>query len=253
MHIVAIHNIQGDAAQRAKELSVILGVTPYEVRPRINVAMTGIAVVASFASAELAAACIDALQDVGFDIISIDSTQLETDNLRFIVQRLTFSDEQLLLWDVDGQQLDVNYAEIQLLLRGAGIISSVHTETTTKKKIALGRALATGGLVLRKKVSSSVTSVNSERQPFCHIYTANYPAIVLRQDDLDYAALGAERKLSREANFNWICSELRRLCSMARWDDRLQTKPGVAQLLGPVFDPQVDLDLAISVVAKSYV
>ncbi len=251
MQIVAIHNTQGDAAQLAKVLGAILGVTPYEARSRVNVAVGGAAVVASFAADALAAACIDALHAAGFETICVDSAQLEVDQNRFIIKRLSFAAEQLQLWDLDGGQLMVNYADVKLLLRGAGIISYVHSDTSTKKKIALGRALATGGLVMRKKVTTTTTSANSERQPFCHIYAPDLPAIVLRQDVLDYAALGSARQLSREANFNWICSELRRLCSVSKWDDRLQTRPGLAQLLGPVFNPEVDLDLAISIVVKS--
>lgn len=252
MHIVAINRIQGNATSLAKDLGSILGVTAYEARPRVNIACDGSAVVASFASAELAAACSDALQDAGFNTICLDSSHLEDDRNRFIVKRLTFAADELHLWDVDGGQLMMNYADVKLLLRGAGIISSVRNETITKKKIALGRALATGGLVMRKKVTSNVTSVNSERQPFCHVYASGFSPVVLRMDTLDYAALGVEKKLSREANFNWICCELRRLCNKAQWDERLQTRPGLAQLLGPVFNPEVDLDLAISVVVKSY-
>lgn len=251
MQIVAIDTIQGDASQRAKELATVLGVTPYEARARVAITSGGPAVVASFANHDLAAACVESLRAAKFDTLCLDCAELETDQNRFIVQRLCFAREGVQLWNQGGEQLLVNYADIQLLLRGAGIICEIKTETVTKKKVAIGRALATGGLMMRKKVTSTTQQVNSERQPFCHLYGHNLPVIVLRQDVLDYAALGSECKLSRAENFNWICSELRRLCGAARWDERLQTRPGVAQLLGPVFNPEVDLDLAITFVAKS--
>lgn len=251
MQIVAIDNMQGDVAQLAKKLAVVLGVTPYEARSRVNIPSGGPAVVASFANDDLAAACVNSLADAGFDTLCLDSTQLENDQNRFIVQRLNFAAEGLYLWDQGGGQLTLNYSDIVLLLRGAGILCDVQCETTTKKKFAVGRALATGGLVMRKKVTSTSQNVDFERQPFCHIYAQGLPAIVLRQDLLDYTALGSECKLSRAENFNWICTELRRLCGSACWDERLQTRPSLAQLLGPVFDPEVDLDLAISIVVKS--
>ncbi|MBW2185518.1 MAG: hypothetical protein JRG71_03665 [Deltaproteobacteria bacterium] len=251
MQIVAIDSIQGDMAQWAKELAAVLGVTPYEARARVNIPSGGPAVVASFADDDLAASCVKDLTGAGFDTLCLDSAELENDQNRFIVQRLNFADEGLHLWDQSGEQLTLNFSDIVLLLRGAGIINCVQCETITKKKFAVGRALATGGLMMRKKVTSTSQSVDSERQPFCHLYAQGLPAIVLRQDLLDYTALGSECKLSRGENFNWICAELRRLCGSARWDERLQTRPGVAQLLGPVFDPECDLDLAISIVAKS--
>lgn len=251
MQIVSLYDTQGDIAHLAQELATILGTTPYEARSRVNLQGGGPAIVASFANDGPATNCVDALHGVGFKTICVDSTALENDQNRFIVQRLSFSQEGLQLWDQGGELLKVNYADIVLLLRGAGIIHCVKSETITKKKFAAGRALATGGLVMRKKVTTTTTSVNSERQPFCHIYLPDLPAIVLRQDIIDYTSLGSECKLSREANFSWICTELRRLCRAAHWDERLQTRPGLAQLLGPVFNPEKDLDLAITILAKS--
>jgi hypothetical protein len=252
MQIIAVYDLQADTALMAQELASILGTTPYEARSRVNSPGGGPSIVASFANHDQAMTCVERLHDADFKTICIDSTELENDQNRFIVQRLSFNPEGLQLWDQDGEPLKVYYADRVLLLRGAGIISSVKAETTTKKKFAVGRALATGGLVMRKKVNSTTTSTTFERQPFCHIYVPDLPAIVLRQDILDYTALGSECKLSRAANFTWICSELRRLCRDARWDERLQTRPGLAQLLGPVFNPETDLDLAITMLVKSY-
>jgi hypothetical protein len=252
MQVIAVHKIQGDVAPLAKELAAILGVTPYEVRPRVNVPGGGPAVVASFADAALAAACVESLHTAGFATLSINSAELESDQQRYIVQRLNFAEDGLHLWAQGGEQLTVKYSAVLLLLRGAGIITSVQVDTSTKKNFSMGRALATGGIVMRKKVTTTTTSVNAERQPFCHIYAPGLPALVLRQDELDYTSLGAACKLTREANFSWICRELRRLCGAACWDERLQTRAGLAQLLGPKFNPEVDLDLAISLLAKSY-
>jgi len=252
MQIIAIYNMQGDIAQLAQELAAILGTTPYEARSRVSLPGGGPAIVASFADDGTATTCVNALHGAGFKTICCESTALENDQNRFIVQRLSFSAAGLQLWNQSGEPLKVNYADILLLLRGTGIVDNVETETLTKKKFAVGRALATGGLVMRKKVTSTTTSSSSERQPFCHIYVSDLPAIVLRQDRLDYTALGSDCKLSREANFTWICAELRRRCDTAHWDERLQTRPGLAQLLSPVFNPEKDLDLAITIVVKSY-
>ncbi len=252
MQIVAIDRVTGDSTHLAKELATVMGVIPYEARSRVNAASDGPAVIASFAANELATKCLVDLDDAGFNPISIDSTDLENDQNRILVKQLKFDADCLHLWDQGEKQLKVNYSDIELLLRGAGIVCNVQCETTTKKKFAVGRALATGGLMMRKKVTSTTSKVASERQPFCHIYTKDLPAVVLRQDVLDYAALGSDCKHTTAENFNWICTELRRLSTVAKWDERIQTRPGLAQLLGPVFDPECDLDLAISLLVKSY-
>ncbi len=104
---------------------------------------------------------------------------------------------------------------------------------------------------MRKKVKTVTATANQDREPFCHLYTTGQPPVVLRQNEIDYSTLGEHRQLSRDANFTWICTELRRRCSAAQWDDRLQTRPGLAQVLGPAFDPEQHLDIAIALIAQS--
>jgi len=251
MYIVAIHHVQGSGEELARSLACVLGITPYEARPRVTTPGGGPAIVTSFAAADQAHDCAIKLQAGGFTPVLIDSEQMETDRNRLLVSQVQFTPEALHVVTQAEQQISLPYGKINLLLRGAGIISTIEIESTTKKKFALGRAVATGGLMMRKKVKTVTATANQDREPFCHLYTTGQPPLVLRQADLDYSALGENRQLSRDANFTWICTELRRRCTNALWDDRLQTRPGLAQVLGPSFDPERHLDLAITLIAQS--
>jgi hypothetical protein len=251
MHIVAIYQLQGAAEQLARELAGALGTTPYEARQRVIIPGGGPVVVATFASAEPANDCVARLHVAGFASLVVDSDHLEIVQNRLLVRQLQFASDALQIIANDNQRLSLPYHEVKLLLRGAGIVSSVQVETSKKKKFAIGRAVASGGLVMRKTVKTVTEVTNQERQPFCHLSVMGQPSLVLRQAELDYTALGAERLLSRDANFNWICAELRRRCPAAAWDDRLQTRPGLVQLLGPTLNPEHNLDLAIALIAKS--
>lgn len=251
MHIVAIYQLQGSVDQLARDLAAVLGNTPYETRSRVSLAGGGPGVVANFATAELASVCAERLRAAGFVPLVVDSDQLDSDQNRLCVRQLQFTTASLQIITSDEQSLSLPYDEIKLLLRGAGIVNSIQVEATTKKKFALGRALATGGLVMRKKVKTVTESSHQERQPFCHLYAPGRPPLALRQAEIDYTALGADRQLTQTANFNWICAELRRRCPAADWDDRLQTRPGMAQLLGLTFDPEHNLDLATTLIARS--
>ena len=251
MHIVAVHQLQGSAEQLARDLAAALGTTPYEARSRVSVPGGGPAVVANFATAELASNCADRLRVAGFAPLNLDTDQQESDQNRLLVRQLQFATDSLQIVTDDEQNLSLPYQEIKLLLRGAGIVSSVQVETTTKKKFALGRAIASGGLMMRKKVKTLTENTHQERQPFCHLYAPGQPPLALRQTEIDYTALGTDRQLSQAANFSWICTELRRRCPTVAWDDRLQTRPGLAQLLGPILNPEHNLDLAITLIARS--
>ena len=251
MHVVAIHHLTGTTDQLARELAAVLGCTPYEARARVLVPSGGPVVVASFAAGEPATACAARLRDAGFAPLLLATAEVENDNRRCLVRQVRFDADQLHIVSRDNAQLALPFAKVALLLRGIGIISRSEVETKTEKKFDLGRAVVSGGLMLRKKTTTVTEQVSQERQPFCHLYLPGHPPVVLRQNELDYSALGAARQLTREANFNWICTELRRRCPAARSDERLQTRAGQAQLLGPALDPERYLDLAITLIATT--
>jgi hypothetical protein len=251
MDVVAIYQLHGSTEELAHSLANALGITAYEARSRVSIPGGGPAVVASFAATEQAGECMKRLNAAGFKTIMIEPAQMETDADRLLIRQIHFCAHSLQFVTHDGQQLELPYHEINLLLRGAGIVSQIEVEKSTQKKFAPGRALVSGGLVMRKKVTTVTTNTKDERQPFCHLYATGQPPIVLRQADMDYSGLGENLQISRDANFNWICTELRRRCSAARWDERLQTRPGLAQVLGSTFDPERYLDLAISLIAQA--
>jgi hypothetical protein len=208
-------------------------------------------VVASFAASAQAQECAARLNAAGFKTLVLQPDQMETDANRLLVRDIHFCPHALKLTINEGQQVELPYSEVYLLLRGAGIISQVEVEQQTKKKFSPARAVATGGLMMRKKVKTVTTNTTQERQPFCHVYAAGHPPIVLRQADMDYSSLKEDLQLSQDANFNWICAELRRRCTAARWDERLLTRPALAQVLGAAFDPTRYLDLAISLIVRA--
>ncbi len=70
-----------------------------------------------------------------------------------------------------------------------------------------------------------------------------------RESELLYRSLGGVLHPSRAANFAQVVSEVRRRCPQAVYDERLASRPGQAQLLGPSLAPAQHLDVAISVLA----
>ncbi len=251
MYIVAIYRLQGETEQLAAKLAAALGRTVYEMRGRVIATTGGPMVVAHFARQEAATECVDRLNGAGFSTLLADSEQVRTGRDRRLLRSLRFGGDNLELVDQTGEGFEIPYREVQLLLRGTAIEVIVEETTQRKKKFSPTRALATAGLVMRKTVVTKSLSGSQERLPFCHIHSEQSPPLVLRQDELDYSVLGADRQLSREANFNWMCGELRRRCPDAVWNDRLLTRAAAAQLLGSSFSPEQDLDLALDLTVQS--
>jgi hypothetical protein len=250
--IVAIRTVQGPVDSATRDLAAALDITPYEARSRVIRSGGGPCVVATFAAAEPAAACAARLEQAGFAALVLDSAEVETDAERFVVQQLHLNEHDLQVLNRAGEVRTLPYRDVVLLLRGAGIRSTTTTETTTKKKFDAGRALISGGLLLRKKVKIVTESKSHDRRFFCYVYAAGGRPLALLQDRIDYACLGPDLQLSREANYSWICAELRRRCGSAVWDDRLQTLAGQSQLLGPALFPEHHLELAVALTKMAH-
>ncbi len=135
MYIVAIHHLQGNAQELANNLAKAIGITAYEARARVSVPGGGPALIASFAASEKATECALRLKDAGFDTLVVDSDHMESDLNRLVVKHVQFTSDALQVVTPQEQHIILPYAQINLLLRGAGIISTTQLETSTKKKI----------------------------------------------------------------------------------------------------------------------
>jgi len=250
MYVVAVFHMEGTPEALAGRLAAALGILPFEARGRVIAPGGGPAVVGSFADAAAADVCAERLQAHGFETLLFASGGPATDE-PFVARQVFFSDSGLEAVGRDEGRLHLPWAEIRLMLRATGISTHTEVESKKEKKFSPGLAIASGGLMFRKTVKTTAETVTHDRQPFCYVYALSRPPLVLRQNDMDYASLGTHIQYSREANFNWICSELRRRCPEAVWDDRLAARNGQVQLLGPSFSPDLHLGLAIELLARA--
>ena len=252
MYFVAIHHLPADPANRAVELAQILGITAYEARPRLLVAGGGPAVVASFAEEPRATALAATLEAAGFAAFVFNSEDLAAPPLTITVRKFTLGPDALSV-DSTGTALSIPYAEVALLLRGAGITQSVTTEKTSQKRFDVGRAVLSGGLVMTKTTSKTLTHTSEERRHFLLLHSSTRPVLVFNEAELLYDGLGSARQPTRQANFLILIGELRRRCPAARFDERLLKRAGQAQLLGPAFSPEDHLPLAAALLARSLI
>ena len=63
--------------------------------------------------------------------------------------------------------------------------------------------------------------------------------------------LGDAIQLTRDLNFSYLKTELRRLAAKSRYNDRLLKRAGLVRLLGPALNPEADLDLAFEILSRS--
>ncbi len=249
MHVVVIHGWKEETTELVQAISGVLGITVFEARQRLSGA--GPAVVASFADPQHALALSEKLNQNGIGTMVVDVTEVLNEANHFIVRRFELGASLLHIETSDRQRADISYGEIKLLLPAMSIVAYSEKKTVTERKISVGKTILSGGIPMSKKVKHEEVVTTEERGKVLYLYAGGRPPIVFSQDGMTYDGLGAAMKISREMNFAYLISELRRLCPGAVYDDRLLKRVGQVRLLGPALNPETNLDLAVEILARS--
>lgn len=251
MNIVAIHTLGRDKETLAGALAAVLKVSSYDVLMRLRVPGNGPLTVAVFAEKERAEELGAKLQSAGFAALVLTDADIEAAAITRVVRRFTLGERELRIETEKGDNLNITLQEIDLILCGMRISRSTETETVKDRKINLGRAVLSGGMMLTKTTKTTREVITEARERFLNLYAGDNPAIVFRENTLDYTSLGPVRKPSRTENFTFLIAELRRCCPSAGYDDRLMNRASQAALLGPRLDPENNLIVSTSLLAKA--
>lgn len=249
MHVVVIHGWQEETAELTQTLASALGILVFEARQRIIGG--GPAVVASFADPLRARALAEKLNHSGIATLVVDAAAVRGKAGHFMVHRFELAERSLRMEADDGQCAGIPYGEVDLVLAGTRIAGHSETVTVTERKFNLVGTILSGGIPLSKKVERQEEVKTEERENILFLHVGNQPPYLFRQNSMVYDGLGAAMKLSRELNFAYLTSELRRLSPGAVYDDRLLKRAGQVRLLGSALNPETNLDLAAEILARS--
>jgi hypothetical protein len=146
---------------------------------------------------------------------------------------------------VGNRRFDVPYAEIMALVRAASVTSAEQTKTTQEKKLSLGRAVVTGGLMMRKKVDRIDKKMTMEQEQMLYMFRRGEPSpYVWKELTLHYQGLGDDRKLTTAQNFAELTDRLRAHAPHAFCDERLLTqkrRAGITSLAGGAKDRRIEI------------
>ena len=211
VYIVAIDNLGEDREGIARALSEALETTFYDALVRVRVPGKGPLIVAAYKEKNTALERAEKLGAAGFRTLVLGHDEVETDEMRIIIRKFFFGDSELEVEARTGNTVRIEYALIDMIIRGTRIVQNTETETVKDRKFDVGRTILSGGL----------------------------------------DSLGPALQLTRAANFAFVLAELRRRCPRAVYDDRLVSKAGQSRLLGSMFEPERHLDIAVSLLSRS--
>jgi len=138
-----------------------------------------------------------------------------------VLARFALEPSDLRLTTRDGEALTLPWDEVRLVLRGIRIARTTSEHTETARKLALGRAVLTGGLVMTKKSTSTVRGSEEESEQFILVHGRTGQRVMLGEKALEFSGLGPLLQPARTANIGVLAQELRRRTPLAFHDDRL--------------------------------
>lgn len=248
MHVVVIDGWEEEIADFVQALAGALGVTAFEARQRVAGGVPAVAAI--FADAGQAGELSAKLISAGIRSLVLDASALGRE--RFLVARRFVPRERgVQVEAADGKTRDIPYREIELLLPALSTMSYSETKTVSERKLSIGKTLLAGGLPVSKRVERQETVTTEETRKVLYLYAGDGPPVLFSKDGMTYEGFGSQMKHSRELNFAYLISELRRLAPQAVYDERLLNRVAQVRLLGPAQHLENHLELAAGILSRA--
>jgi hypothetical protein len=220
MNIVAIGSLAGTIDEAIGPLAVDLGTTAYELRLAFNAGFPAVVVVNVDEAVTQAAA--QSIKRHGHSPVSCNRHDVASSNQMTPVRQPRFGPDTLLADPESAHELF--YADIDVLLRATHRSARETAETVKERKLRPVMAIATGGLVLSKTTTRSVTSTSVDLENVLYVFRrGSLNPWILRERHALYNELGSELRPASLANFVYVIEQLRKRAPEARYDERLMT------------------------------
>lgn len=220
MYVVAIAELHTPIEDEAKALAGDLSLTPYEVRLTLAAGLP--AIVLTTAEQPRAVELLGKLRARNQGAIAIDDGRVFRRDSMIAMRRFRLEPEAIVAGEAPGDPR-LPFSEILALLRGQ-VRSAIETTTEVKeKKLAMGRALMTGGLSVSKTETKKVTTREEDREQVLYVFRrGGATPWLLSESHAQYQdALKDRLAPTRKENFQRAVALLRERAPSALYDERL--------------------------------
>lgn len=233
MHVVALLLLATSVGDEAPLLAPDLGLGPYETSLLLRTPSP-----VPLLRTEERARAVDLLgklrarghHAVAFDAAAVVPSSAMLHVRSFAIEPDAFA-ASALVGATEGGLERVRWADIIAIVRVMHETTTERVEKTQHKKLAMGRAALSGGLLLTKNVVAEKTVCSAEREQMLYVYRRGGAPILISQLRTHYEGLGAELGRSSPENFARLVDMLRARAVPAAFDDRLlRPRPRAALL-----------------------
>ncbi len=218
VYVVAIAELKATLEAEAVALASDLGVTAYEARLLLAPGMP--AVVRKTSDKPQALELLGRLRARGHGAIACDTSAVASSGQMPSMRRFCLGPEGVSLDDVPGAHLP--YDDVLALVAAVHRRHILNQGEFKDRKLSVGRAVLTGGLVTSKVIKRETHAATDERDPVLYIFrrSAGTPWI-LREHRTHWGGLGRPVAPSAADNYRATVGALRERMPDAIYDDRL--------------------------------
>ncbi len=235
-----------EAAKRAAEVT---GLAPADLSRRLVGILPRVLLPA--APADRAEELAVSLEELGFTVFTCDATAAPGDDDRVVARAIEIGSAGFVAIDGQGRRHDCPARAITCFQRGARVTRKSETVKTSERRLDIGKAVLSGGLMLTTKVEKTSVKTTLAQEPFVLVERRDgEPDVIIYERRMDYRFLGADMQPTSRGNLERLIARLRALAPAAAFDERLARPGFIAGLPLTSTDP-VDLALFLVTLART--
>lgn len=219
MDIVALIALRTSVEEEAPLLAADLGSTPYETALLLR-APSPVPLLRTEDRGR-ALHVLGKLRARGHDAVACDASAVASSESMTHVRAFRFEPEGFVLAGGKEGEQTVPWSEMVALVRAIHRTRTEQLAKTEERKLSLGRAAMSGGLLMTKTVTKTTTQATEEREQVLYVFRRGAAPLLLAQGHTRYDGLGAELRPSQLENFTTVVRRLREGAKDAAYDERL--------------------------------
>jgi hypothetical protein len=210
-------------------LAPLMGLLPYEARLRLNAGMP--VVVARGCTLPAAQQSLSAIRTHGHGAVAVDEESVPHAARMPVAASFDLHDTELVAHVRGGTHHTLPFSQLLAVVRAVEVCEQEHAVESVERKLAIGRAVLSGGLMRSKTVHKSTSEKSLEHEQVAYLFQRQaVEPLLLRESALSYAGLGSERAVSAHESFVRLMTKLRECAPQALHDDRLCVRKRRAEL-----------------------
>lgn len=217
--IVAIAKLAGSLETEAKALAADLGNTAYETKLKLTAGLP--AIVWTTTDGDAATTLGAKLRARGHRALVVPSSAVLDASAMIRVRQFELDEDGI------NTELDqLPWSDISALVRARNRSQHSTTAVVKEKKFDLGRAVASGGLMMRKVHKRDVVTHHESSEQVLYMFRASGDTPwILREQGTNFRGLGSAQQTTANVNFGVACEQFKARATNARYDDSLLRRP----------------------------